>query len=296
MRHPTSRHLALPRVLVLGLAGLLLPGIGCQPQVDTAGQPAGACAPGADRPHAAAHVAPSNTARARPRTGPAALALLRAGNARFVHGDMDHPHSAASFRAGLEEGQHPFATIVGCSDSRVPPELIFDEGFGDLFVIRVAGNVVDTDVTASVEYGVDHLHTPLMVVLGHEGCGAVTAAVQHMRGELPEGSEPPEILALLDHIEPGLAHVAAGHPLHDTVHIAVEDNVRTAMAELLQVPDLQRAVAAGRAQVVGAIYDLHSGSVRFLDAPTGGDPGDPGRPANPANPTGHPGHPAQAHR
>ena len=201
-------------------------------------------------------------AAARPRSPDAALAALERGNARFVSGRMKHPRSAAHFRAGLEDGQHPFATIVGCSDSRVPPELIFDEGFGDLFVIRVAGNIVDTDVTASVEYAIDHLETPLVVVLGHDHCGAVTAAVQHARGTL--AGEPPELISLLRHIEPGLAPWFGEASLERLVRDAVRQNVQHAMATLLQVGDVARAVSHGRVRVVGAIYDLHSGAVRFL--------------------------------
>ena len=115
-----------------------------------------------------------------PKDGDEAMARLLAGNERFVSGKLNHPHTAADWRKRLIGGQNPFVTIIGCADSRVPPELLFDLGFGDLFVIRVAGNVIDTDVAGSVEYGVDHLATKLVVVMGHEGCGAVTAALQTM--------------------------------------------------------------------------------------------------------------------
>lgn len=206
-------------------------------------------------------ISPSNRVRP-PETWQEALEALQRGNERFVNGTMDHPHSAASFRQGLEEGQHPFATIVGCSDSRVPPELIFDEGFGDLFVIRVAGNVIDTDVTASAEYGIDRLGTRLLVVLGHEGCGAVTAAVQHARGELV--GAPPELLSLLSHIEPGLGDASNDTTLEAAVKRGVEDNVRHAIAELRRVDDIRQAVIEGRVHILGAIYDLHTGRVRYL--------------------------------
>src|SRR3954451_10886779 len=106
-----------------------------------------------------------------------ALSRLLAGNERFVAHKERHPDESAGRRRELVSGQHPFAVILGCSDSRVAPELLFDEGLGDLFVIRVAGNIVDDDILASIEYAVEHLGTKLVVVLGHEKCGAVSAAV-----------------------------------------------------------------------------------------------------------------------
>lgn len=175
-----------------------------------------------------------------------------------------HPHEHASFRHRLVGEQKPFATILGCSDSRVPPELLFDEGLGDLFVIRVAGNIVGTDVAASIEYAVDHLKTPLLVVLGHENCGAVTAALHHFHGKMAENAEPPEIMSLLGHIEPGLHHDDPSRPFSEQLHLAVEDNVRHSVKDLLAVQDIRTAVASGRVAVVGAVYDLASGQVRFL--------------------------------
>ncbi|MFN7291939.1 MAG: carbonic anhydrase, partial [Pirellula sp.] len=107
-----------------------------------------------------------------------ALSSLKDGNKRFVSGNLRYPHTGKEWLKGLVKGQAPFATILGCSDSRVPPELLFDQGFGDLFVVRVAGNVVDVDVEGSIEYSVDHCGTRLVVVMGHQGCGAVTAALK----------------------------------------------------------------------------------------------------------------------
>jgi carbonic anhydrase len=203
--------------------------------------------------------------RQHPTVGREALSILKAGNIRFSEGHAAHPHTDARFRRQLENEQHPLATVLGCSDSRVPPELIFDEGFGDLFVVRVAGNIVDVDVSASVEYAVDHLRAPLLVVLGHEGCGAVTAAIEHLRGKLPSDKEPPEIFSLLSHIEPGLQRLGKQEDLQALVHVAVEENVRHSMQELAKVPDIRKAIATGQLQVVGAIYDLHTGQVRFLE-------------------------------
>ena len=112
-----------------------------------------------------------------PKDGQEALQRLIEGNDRFAKGTSSHPHESSEWRSRLREEQLPFATIIGCSDSRVPIELLFDQGFGDLFIIRVAGNVVSTDEKGSIAYAVAHLHTPLILVLGHEGCGAVTAAL-----------------------------------------------------------------------------------------------------------------------
>ena len=116
-----------------------------------------------------------------------AFRQLVEGNERFAAGKPEHPHEVRSWRDRLKEGQKPFATIIACSDSRVPPELVFDQGFGDLFMIRVAGNILSPGVVGSIEYAADHLGTPLLVVLGHEGCGAVTAALaspEELAGEM----------------------------------------------------------------------------------------------------------------
>ena len=138
---------------------------------------------------------------AHPKNATQALALLKEGNLRFVSSHVRHAHEAGNWRKHLKASQHPFATILACSDSRVPPELVFDQGFGDLFVIRVAGNIVDTAVLGSLQYAIRHLQTPLVVVMGHESCGAVTAAVDALEGR---GQEPRFIAALIAAIEPGL--------------------------------------------------------------------------------------------
>ena len=191
-----------------------------------------------------------------------ALAKLEAGNRRFAAGQSEHPHEATSYRQQLVSGQRPFATILGCSDSRVPPDLLFDQGFGDLFVIRVAGNVVDPEVSGSIEYAVDHLETPLVVVLGHESCGAVTAALDASdHGQ----REPHELEQLLDGIRPALAGIDATPPTVDIISTAVEANVRHSIEELSALPALQQALSSGQVRIVGAIYDLHTGRVRFLD-------------------------------
>jgi carbonic anhydrase len=150
---------------------------------------------------------------------------------------------------------------MGCSDSRVPPELVFDAGFGELFVIRVAGNVMSPEVKGSVQYAHNHLQTKLFVVLGHEGCGAVKAALAVMRDGLKEREH---IAFLLDRIVPGLGEVDAALPVEAQVSAAVEANVRWSMRQILQEPGARARVEAGDARLVGAVYELSTGRVRFL--------------------------------
>lgn len=191
-----------------------------------------------------------------------ALKRLQAGNARFAEGQSKHPHASSDWRHVLEAGQHPFAVILGCSDSRVPPELIFDQGFGDLFVVRVAGNVVDTDVTASIEYAIDHLETPLIVVLGHTQCGAVTAALDHLA---TADGEAAEVVSLLYRIEPACLGLPKDLPRQARIDSAVKRNVELAVRRLSRVPDLRRSLNAGDLKIVGAIYDMHTGVVEMFD-------------------------------
>jgi len=190
-----------------------------------------------------------------------ALRQLVEGNKRFVSGQLKHPHESREWRSTLETGQHPFAIILGCADSRVPPELLFDLGFGDLFVIRVAGNVVNTDVTASVEYAVDHLDTRLIVVLGHSHCGAVTAALDHLT-ESP--TEPEEIVSLLYRIEPALEGLSEGLNREGKIGEAVKRNVELSAGRLSRVPDLMKSLKRERTRIVGGVYDMHTGKVEFL--------------------------------
>jgi carbonic anhydrase len=200
-------------------------------------------------------------ANAGPKEAALGLTRLKEGNARFVSGRLRHAHQAANWRKHLKGSQHPFATILACSDSRVPPELVFDQGFGDLFVIRVAGNIIATDVLGSLQYATRHLHTPLVVVMGHESCGAVTAAVDALEGR---GKAPRFIAALLAAIEPGLKGLPADLTGADRIHAAVEANVRWSMRQLADLPEAKRAQKGKKATLVGAIYDLATGIVHFL--------------------------------
>jgi len=195
-----------------------------------------------------------------PESPQEALKFLKEGNARFAAGKTLHAHLGADWRRHLTLGQAPFATILGCSDSRVPPELIFDQGLGDLFVVRVAGNVIASDVVGSLIYAAVHLKTRLFVVLGHQGCGAVTAAVEAIDGG---AKEPPGIAALLELIKPALAGTKPGAgPAR--VAAAVEANVRWSMRQLAALPNAAKAFESGQLLLAGAVYELDSGRVRFL--------------------------------
>jgi carbonic anhydrase len=195
-------------------------------------------------------------------TADAALARLQEGNARFIAGKARFPTVQKEVLAELARGQQPFATILGCSDSRVPPELVFDASFGELFVIRVAGNVLGPAIAGTLQYAGAHLHTPLLVVLGHEGCGAVDAAIaQRFHGE-EFGSR---IELLLDEIIPALDGIDPTLP-HDVVlDAAVEANVRRTLARIRAAPEWEQTAAPRGVRAVGAVYDLNSGFVRFFE-------------------------------
>lgn len=191
-----------------------------------------------------------------------ALTRLQEGNARFVADECMHPRCDAARRKQVaSKGQHPFATVITCSDSRVPVELPFDQGIGDIFVIRVAGNVCDVDEAGSIEYGVDHLHTPLLVVLGHTDCGAVTAVTT---GAEVRGNIPP----LVDNIKPAVDQAQKEYPdLHgkDLVPHAITANVWQSISELFERSKVtRRLVRSGKLTVTGAIYHLDDGKVEWL--------------------------------
>ena len=197
-----------------------------------------------------------------PRTPDEALARLIEGNERFVAGRARFPTVQKEVLAELAKGQEPYATILGCSDSRVPPELVFDAGFGELFVIRVAGNVLGPSILGTLQYAATHLHTPLFVVMGHEGCGAVQAAI----GAKFQGAvHKRRIAILLEDILPALDGLDARQAPAALMRAAVEANVRHAVSQLLATPEAQARRASGDMKLVGAVYDLESGRVRFLD-------------------------------
>jgi len=204
----------------------------------------------------------SATADTSPQyTADQALERLVEGNARFVDGKARFPTVQKEVLADLARAQRPYATILGCSDSRVPPELVFDAGFGELFIIRVAGNVISPEVMGTLQYAAVHLRTPLFVVLGHEGCGAVKAA---LAAKFHGAQERRHIEALLDNIMPGLTDVDSGLGPEAQMQTAVEANVRWSMHQVLETPEGKAAAANGAIKLVGAIYELHTGRVRLL--------------------------------
>ena len=197
-----------------------------------------------------------------------ALERLRAGNGRFVASIRDPAALLdGGHRPRLAEGQEPFAIVLGCSDSRVPAELVFDQGFGDLFVIRVAGNVVAPSQVGSVEFAAARFGTPLVVVLGHSQCGAVLATLEALRG--PGRSESRNLRSIVDRIRPSVEPLLREGLSADTsglVGVAVRANIR-ASAEHLRTGSeiLERLVQAGRLLVVGAEYSLETGVVDFFE-------------------------------
>jgi len=196
-----------------------------------------------------------------PYSAQEALARLVAGNDRFVRGEARFPTVQKELLAAMAKGQRPYATILGCSDSRVPPELLFDAGFGELFIVRVAGNVISAEIMGSLQYAGLHLQTPLFVVLGHEGCGAVEAALGAARGE---DDHPDRIARLLESILPGLKDVDPNLPEEAQLRVGVEANVRWSMRQLLETQEAEARLKEGRVTLVGAVYEIATGRVRFL--------------------------------
>src|SRR5438876_6694729 len=214
-----------------------------------------------------------------------AMSRLKEGNGRYTSGNRQHPHEsteerafmatnsyenagmiflgmtaaqAAKRRAELTKSQHPFAVIVSCSDSRVPPEIVFDQGLGDLFVLRVAGNVINDESLGSIEYAVDHLAVRLIVVLGHQRCGAVKAAKDTIAAK---GEAPGHIQSLITAIEPAVEETTKGD-----LNATIEANVKNVTQALrLSTPILKPKVDSGELKVVGAYYSLDTGTVAFMD-------------------------------
>jgi carbonic anhydrase len=195
-------------------------------------------------------------------TAKEALDRLKEGNGRFLRGEARFPTVQKEVLANLAKGQQPYATILGCSDSRVPPELVFDAGFGELFVVRVAGNVLGSAILGTLQYAGAHLHTPLFVVLGHEGCGAVEAA---LASKFQGTSFKERIEVLLENIVPALEGLDGMQPHGALMHTAVEANVRHTVRELRETPEAKARLAVSDMKMVGAVYELESGRVRFLD-------------------------------
>jgi carbonic anhydrase len=191
-----------------------------------------------------------------------ALCELKYGNTRFFTGEVQDPMVNPLQRRALALGQSPYATVLGCSDSRVPAEQIFDQGPGDLFVVRNAGNVAGPHAVGSIEYAVRHLNTNLVVVMGHEGCGAVEAT---MLSPDERKKEPANIQQVLRDIEPALKDLPHVHDRRARDRMAVVANVRHQVRQLQQNPVIREAEQRGELRVVGAYYSMASGGVEFLD-------------------------------
>ena len=192
----------------------------------------------------------------KPPSAADVLAELKAGNEHHATKHYQHPHQTAARQRELTTTQHPHATVLSCADSRVAPEIVFDQGLGDLFDVRVAGNIAGDAEIASIEYAADHLGVPVLVVLGHQRCGAVTAAAE-------PGEAPGHLPVLIAAIRPAVEQ-ARGMP-GDTIDNAVRINVENVVRQLTgSQPVLAGLTAAGRLQVVGAVYSLDTGKIEWL--------------------------------
>ena len=201
-----------------------------------------------------------------PVTAAEALQALRAGNRRFVSGERRlHLNVGPEQRDGLVAGQQPFAVVLGCSDSRVPVEIVFDQGLGELFVIRVAGNIVAPSLIGSAEFAVEYLGTRLVVVLGHTHCGAVAATLADLRR--PGAAAKGDLDSIVDRIRPAVAELAAGSDDDEfVIRQAVRANVRRSVTQLRRGSALlERRDRDGSIALVGAEYDLATGVVDFFD-------------------------------
>jgi carbonic anhydrase len=185
-----------------------------------------------------------------------ALQQLIAGNQRYVNGSPIHPNQTETRRLEVAKGQKPFAAILCCADSRVPPEIIFDQGLGDLFVVRTAGQVTDKAVLGSLEFAVQELHITLMMVLGHARCGAVIATIEAIGRNAKSSSD---IGALVEGLRPAFETVK-GQP-GDLLDKVVKANVVLMVDRLKHDPILAEAVEMGQLRIVGALYDLDTGIV-----------------------------------
>jgi carbonic anhydrase len=199
----------------------------------------------------------------RPQTPYDALDCLIEGNQRFVRRRPLHGKVSEEVFISLRDGQRPFAVILGCSDSRVPPELVFDQSLGDLFVIRLAGNLIAPGVGGSIQYAYQHLGTSLLVVLGHQGCGAVKAA---LAAKFRRAKHPERIRQLVKLIEPGLEQIDPTLSASEQLEAGVEANVHWSMHQVMRAREVRQAFRKkGAVLIVGAVYELATGKVRWLE-------------------------------
>lgn len=185
-----------------------------------------------------------------------ALAELKQGNQRFVEGRMMHPDQSLEARQSVSQGQSPFAIVLSCSDSRLPPEVVFDQGLGDLFVVRVAGNIVDPAGMGSIEYAVGHFGTPLIVVLGHQNCGAVSATLESIQQHAePHG----DVAALITAITPAVA--VAQKRSGNLLTNSIQANMEQSRDQIMASGELKPAFDSGKLKVVLGYYSLADGTV-----------------------------------
>ncbi len=203
----------------------------------------------------------ANAPEGTPLSAGEALRRLIEGNQRFLRGEARSSAFRRETLTDLAKAQRPYATVLGCSDSRVPPEWIFDTGLGELFVIRVAGNVFSPEIAGTLQYAGAHLETPLFVILGHEGCGAITAA---LATKLEGAQFRSRLQLLLANIVPGLPDLDPTLSPEEQASRAVESNVRWTIRQILDSPEGQARMAEGRTQIVGAVYEIETGRVRIL--------------------------------
>jgi carbonic anhydrase len=236
MRHPSRRH-----ILTAGLAaGIATTVAGC-----STSQPTPQSAPGT-APPTGAPVANGNEA----------LERLQAGNARFVAAQEQQLDEGIARRIAVSRGQHPFATILGCVDSRVPIELVFDQGLGDLVVVRSAGGALDQSVIGSIEFGIAELHTPLLVVLGHQRCGALDATIKALNHPT---AHPGDLDYLVDTLAPAVRQIT-GKP-GDRLTNAIHANTGLVLTKLRQSPVIGPLEKSGKVKLVAAYYELDTGKV-----------------------------------
>jgi carbonic anhydrase len=249
-----TKNKSLGFLLALLLIASLMLISGCTSQ----GKTAGTTAPGKTTSAApdSVYKRPADVA-----TAADARKLLIEGNERFVSGKLANKDLGQAKRDELLKGQHPFAAVVSCSDSRVPPELLFDQGLGDIFIIRDAGNIVDPVSMGSVEYAVEHVKVPLVVVLGHEKCGAVTATVQG-------GEAPGSIGSIVQTIKPSVdkAKASGSNSQEELIEKSADENIKAVVAEIKKSPVVKEAIEHGHVKVMGAKYHLATGQVEWLDA------------------------------
>ena len=229
---------------------------------------AGGCKKAENKEAADQHKAGSTESVKKPDAA-ASLAILKEGNARFVAGKSSHPNADINrlkLAAAESQAKYAYATVISCSDSRVPVELIFDAGVMDLFIVRVAGNVCDNDEIGSIEYGLGHVKTPVLVVMGHTQCGAVTAVTAEVNGH--GHALEANIPGLVDNIIPAVKRAQKAHPAvkgEEIIPFAIEENVWQGVEDLFMKSAATRElVKGGEVKVVGSVYDLSTGTVTWL--------------------------------